>query len=154
MLASNYNVISIFIISLFIPCFSFAEEQMDVDLADSPFFSDFHKDKKQALKVWTQKDGLELQKDIKTEKAYNTNTTNNTAPAPADAGDKSGKRYEIRELYSISGSDRTGYTPSTVVQALYLQMQGLCPDGWKKLDERSQPDGKDAFYMYYSFECL
>ena len=130
-------------------------QDMDVDQADSLDFEAFHKEKKDAVKLWDDK---------KPEKAYDEKS-DNTGEAKSDdtaatqssgktGSDKSGKRYEIRELYSITGSDRTGYNPTTVVQALYLQMQGLCPKGWNKLDERSVPNGKDAFYMYYIFECL
>lgn len=120
---------------------------MDVDLSDSLKFEEFHKDKKNAVKLFDDKSDIE--------KTYQESPANPDAGAtPAAAEELKGNRYEIRELYSISGSKRTGYTPNTVVQALYLQMQGYCPNGWKKLDERSVPDGSDAFYMYYSFECL
>ena len=130
-------------------------QDMDVDQADTLDFEAFHKEKKNAVKLWDDK---------KAEKVYDDKTedtqSDSTAAAATKSGDKttgadkSGKRYEIRELYSITGSDRTGYNPTTVVQAMYLQMQGLCPKGWNKLDERSVPDGKDAFYLYYIFECL
>lgn len=143
-----------------------ADEEMDVDLADSPFIEDFHKDKDQSIKIWSKEEGFGLQSG-ETKKVYEENAeeaaevADSQLPPPkagaqtTDQGNNhSGKRYEIRELYSIGGSERTGYNPTTVVQALYLQMQGLCPAGWRKLDERSEPDGSDAFYMYYSFECL
>lgn len=146
---------------------AFAEEQMDVDLADSPNFEAFHKEKKDAIKIWTDEKGLGIQSGGEPEKVYQKEHHTGAAQTPTTvagqagaataapgSNDKHGKRYEIRELYSIGGSERTGYTPTTVVQALFLQMQGLCPKGWRKLDERSEPDGSDALYMYYAFECL
>lgn len=146
-----------FLFPLFITALTFAlpghaEEQMDVDLSDSLNFQEFHKDKKDAVKLWEDKDE-NVEKPYQQGEAEAT-PAEATAKAPAAKEDIEGKRYEIRELYSISGSDRTGYNPNTVVQALFLQMQGYCPNGWRKLDERSEPDGGDAFYMYYAFECL
>lgn len=134
---------------------SYAEE-MDVDLSDTLDFDEFHKDKKSAVKLWEDKDEKVAKTYEETDKVSNDKSAADAAPqpAPTDTVDKKGKRYEIRELYSISGSERTGYNPSTVTQALFLQMQGYCPKGWRKLDERSEPDGTDAFYMYYAFECL
>ncbi|MFA7554417.1 MAG: hypothetical protein WCY88_09225 [Spongiibacteraceae bacterium] len=127
-----------------------AHAQMDVDQADSLDFETFHTDKEQAVKLWDSNDDSKEVKKIYTEE--HQKTTVETPPQSA-SNDSKGKRFEIRELYSIVGSDRTGYNPNTVVQALFLQMQGLCSNGWKKLDERSVPDG-EAFYMYYQFECL
>lgn len=147
--------------SLALASFSvFAAEDMDVDLSDSLDFEAFHKDKKEAVKLWDAKEVKKTYENEDTPPASATDQPATTAvpadtSAPTtDTASSKGNRYEIRELYSISGSKRTGYTPNTVVQALFLQMQGYCPNGWKKLDERSVPDGGDAFYMYYSFECL
>ena len=156
-------ILAVVCASLFIEA-THAEEKMDVDLADSPNFESFHKDKKDAVKIWSSEKGFGIQSNTETEKVYENESQTKTEPTNVDqrpasttglaSTSKTGKHYEIRELYSIGGSERTGYTPTTVVQALFLQMQGLCPKGWRKLDERSEPDGDDAFYMYYSFECL
>lgn len=135
-----------------------AQDNMDVDQADRLDFEAFHKEKKDAIKLWDDKKVDKVYKDHakdnKSVKADHGKTNTASTKTRQQSQDKSGKRYEIRELYSITGSDRTGYTPTTVVQALYLQMQGLCPKGWKKLGQRSKPDGDDALYMYYTFECL
>lgn len=122
---------------------------MDVDQASSLDFESFHTSKKNAVKLYDSETGGLLNPAAKDRSATATST-----PEPVKAKTvEAGKSYEIRELYATSRSERTGYTPSTVMQALHLQMQGFCPQGWRKLDERSVPDG-DAFYMYYTFECL
>lgn len=137
---------------------SYAQE-MDVDQADSLDFERFHTNKKNAIKIWNDK------KDSEPTQAYDTQPAAKQPAVPptmvaaeaekagTTAADNSGKRFEIRELYSITGSTRTGYTPNTVVQALHLQMQGFCAKGWTKQEERSVPDG-DEYYLYYVFKCL
>lgn len=160
MISTKKLLLTLFAAStLILPASSFAEDKMDVDLSDSLNFEEFHKDKPDAFKLWEDKDDVTrtYQETPKTEAADNAKPEPQEKVAAGEnppADPNRGKRYEIRELYSISGSERTGYNPNTVVQALYLQMQGYCPKGWKKLDERSVPDGSDAFFMYYSFECL
>ncbi len=121
-----------------------AEEPMDVDLADSLDFEAFHREKEGAIKLWEEKHPA----------AGEAGERTTERPAADAEPSRSGQRYEIRELYSIQGSERTDLTPTTVVQALYAQMRDRCPDGWRKLDERSEPEGEDTFYMYYAFECL
>lgn len=160
MTSSKTLLSTLFVISTVFSAAGFAEEQMDVDLSDSLNFEEFHKDKPDSFKLWEDKDNVKKTYE-ESSKPSQSDQPSATAPETSSAAETTstesatkGKRYEIRELYSISGSDRTGYNPNTVVQALYLQMQGYCPKGWKKLDERSEPDGGDAFYMYYSFECL
>lgn len=139
---------------------SYAQE-MDVDQADSLDFERFHTDKKDSIKIWDDKKVTEPTKTYDTIPAAKEQAQ--TAPpaqlkttqekTPTDINGNTGKRFEIRELYSITGSTRTGYTPNTVVQALYLQMQGLCPNGWSMQEERSVPDG-DEYYLHYVFKCL
>ena len=130
-----------------------AQAQMDVDQADSLNFESFHTNKAEAVKIWdtSESENSEIKKTFTEDKASITEQA--PANVKADTDSNTGQRFEIRELYSITGSDRTDYNPNTVVQALFLQMQGLCANGWKKLDERSVPDGKE-FYMHYQFECL
>lgn len=142
-----------------------AEENMDVDQADSLNFEGFHKDKKEAVKIW--KDDKE-----KTVKAYDQNsttapvTTNATVPAattltstpitagaPTATASKSGKHFEIRERYTLSRSAKTPYSAFYVIESLHQQSAKLCPKGWKKLTERSEPIEQD-FYMFYEIECL
>jgi len=129
-----------------------AAEPMDVDQSSTLDIEGFHTTKKDAVKLYDSETGGILNPARK--EAQSPAATTSSSPAPLKAKTvEEGKAYEIRELYSVSGSERTGYTPSTVMQALHLQMQGFCPQGWHKLDERSVPDGDD-FYMYYRFECL
>jgi len=151
-----------------------AMAQMDVDEADSLNFQDFHKDKKEAVKIW--EDGVG--KRSETVKAYetgqSTTPSNQAAPAavttaaqPAAAtgasvaaaakaanGEvKPGQRYEIRERYTLSRSAKTPYSAFYVIEPLYRQASQLCPRGWKKVAERSEPVEQD-FYLYYELECL
>ncbi len=141
--------------------------QMDVDQADSLNFEAFHKDKKEAVKVWkddkTQKDAT-----IKTYEQTATPAASTAAPAsvavPATApvaastplaasADKKGQHYELRERYTLSRSAKTPYSAFYVIESLHLQSAKLCQKGWKKLAERSEPVEQD-FYLYYEIECL
>ena len=142
--------------------------QMDVDQADSLNFDAFHKDKKEAIKVW---------KDDKTQKAETVKAYEQATPAAAPAAStaakaqsmpvaaktevkpetnaaaKAGQHYEIRERYALSRSASTPYSAFYVIEALHQQSAKLCPKGWKKLTERSEPVEQD-FYMFYEIECL
>ena len=153
-----------------------AMAQMDVDEADSLNFQDFHKDKKEAIKVW--QDGIgQRSETIKTYEAASpaatppgttaTDTSSITstvakpaaasASAPAAAKPqteaKSGLRYEIRERYTLSRSAKTPYSAFYVIEPLHKQAYQFCPRGWKKLTERSEPVEQD-FYLYFEVECL
>jgi hypothetical protein len=146
-----------------------AVAQMDVDQADSLNFEAFHKDKKEAVKVW---------KDDATKKAETVKTYEQAAPAapaanqPAAltsapvavstatvptaapvAASKPGQRFEIRERYALGRSAGTPYSAFYVIEAMHQQSAKLCPKGWKKLTERSEPVEGD-FYLYYEIECL
>lgn len=145
--------------------------QMDVDQADSLNFQEFHKDKKEAIKVWN--DGIG--KKTETIKTYEQSTTTaapatTSEPAPAAATPapakpaaavadkqtrevKPSQRYEIRERYTLSRSAKTPYSAFYVIEPLHKQAAQLCPRGWKKLSERSEPVEQD-FYLYYELECL
>lgn len=150
-----------------------AEENMDVDQADSLNFESFHKDKKESIKVWKD----DKAKKDETVKAYDQNsaapatantTTNTTAPAAtaltstpvsaaapvaAAAVTKPGQRYEIRERYTLTRSAKTPYSAFYVIESLHQQSAKLCPKGWRKLNERSEPVEQD-FYLFYEIECL
>jgi hypothetical protein len=134
---------------------TFAQE-MDIDQADSLRFQDFHKDKKEAVKVWDKKDNAPT-------KAYqDQSTATNAKPATASASSSvetansveiSGKRFEIRERYTLTRSAKTPYSAFYVIEPLYKQSAQLCAKGWKKLAERSEPIEQD-YYLYYEIECL
>jgi hypothetical protein len=128
------------------------DEAMDIDQSNSLDFESFHQKKDNAIKLYDSEDGGILNPQPAGDKSQSVAPTGATA---VDEGSikKQGARYEIRELYAINSSERTGYNPTTVVTALHLQMQGFCPAGWRKLDEKTVPEGED-FYLYYSFECL
>lgn len=158
--------------------------QMDVDQADSLNFSAFHKDKKEAIKVWND-DKTTKNETIKT---YDQSTTAATQPtaasttpaasataltstpvtaAPTTAGTatktaatttapaapKAGQHYEIRDRYTFGHSAKTPYSAFYVIESLQLQSAKLCPKGWKKLSERSEPVEQD-YFLYYEIECL
>jgi hypothetical protein len=130
--------------------FVIAEEPLDIDQSNSLDFQGFHKTKKDAVKLYdSEYGGILNPKDKGSTEQPAAAVAATQSPPVAEPN----KRYEIRELYAITKSERTGLTATTVVQALHLQMQGFCPEGWRKLDEWTKPDDGD-YYMYYQFECL
>jgi len=138
---------------------AFAQE-MDIDQADSLRFQDFHRDKKEAVKVWEKKDTAPTKTYQDQTAATITSTpttavTTSTTPATiaATPGNLSGKRFEIRERYTLTRSAKTPYSAFYVIEPLYKQSAQLCAKGWKKLAERSEPIEQD-FYLYYEIECL
>ena len=138
------------IITGLLPLLVIAEEPMDIDQANSLDFQGFHKTKKDAVKLYdSQEGGIFNPKDKQGAEPTVAAVQAEQSPPVAQQS----KRYEIRELYTLAKSERTGLTPTTVVQALHLQMQGFCPEGWRKLDEWTKPDAGE-YYMYYQFECL
>lgn len=134
---------------------------MDIEQADSLNFQSFHKDKKEAVKAW--------EKPAETVKAYDTKSaaatpapatpaaastsTPNAASASATSNDIKGKRFELRERYTLTRSAQTPYSAFYVIEPLYKQAAQLCAKGWKKLGERSEPIEQD-FYLYFEIECL
>jgi hypothetical protein len=158
-----------------------AAQDMDVDQADTIDFQSFHKDKKEAIKAW-KNNSSDASKNAPV-KAYEqtpatTATTTPAATGPAtavapaalaadkapaanttpanksiEATPKVGQRYEIRERYTLTRSTKTPYSAFYVIEPLYKQAAQLCPRGWKKLSERSEPIEQD-FYLYYEIECL
>ena len=153
---------------------STSAQDKDVDQADSLDFGAFHKDKKEAIKVWDKKSDTTTkaysdQPANSTEsaagatKAANSSIPVNNAPvngvsatnaaAPIVAGEVSGKRYEIRERYTLTRSAKTPYSAFYVIEPLYKQAAQLCSKGWRKLAERSEPIEQD-YYLYYEIECL
>lgn len=141
---------------------SFAET--DVDQADSLRFQEFFKDKKDAVKVWKDDDGnLDAGKRTETIKTYELTpaapaqtaapAVPNDPPAAATAAGEQGQRFEIRERYALGRSADTPYSAFYVIEALHKQSAQLCPRGWKKLGERSEPVAQD-FFLYYELECL
>jgi hypothetical protein len=139
--------------------------QMDVDQADSLDFHSFHKDKKAAIKVWkddrkadekTSDQPVKMYEQQPVAAAPATAAGVSTTAAPSTNAAKAGvegKRYEIRERYALSRSADTPYSAFYVIEALHQQMASLCPNGWQKLAERSEPVQQD-FYLYYELECL
>lgn len=153
--------------------------QMDVDQADSLNFEAFHKDKKEAIKVWKDDKTTKTETTIK---AYDQNATTATQPtatpvAPttsaltstpitaagtptkpstttaSPAAIKAGQHFEIRDRYTFDHSAKTPYSAFYVIESLQMQSAKLCPKGWKKLSERSEPVEQD-YFLYYEIECL
>jgi hypothetical protein len=153
-------------------------QDMDVDQADTMDFESFHKDKKAAIKVWDKKSSSTT-KVYEQKPAASGNATSSTEPATAAGKSgapvssvavpaatattsaaaaqtpqgETGKRFEIRERYTLTRSTATPYSAFYVIEPLYKQSAQLCPRGWKKLAERSEPVEQD-FYLYYLIECL
>ena len=142
-----------------------AAQKMDVDQADTIDFQSFHKDKKEAVKVWDKNSSTTTKayEDKPAEKAADdtSNKSATTVAQPASAAAAAttiptgavGKRFEIRERYTLTRSAKTPYSAFYVIEPLYKQAAQLCPRGWKKLTERSEPIEQD-FYLYYEVECL
>jgi hypothetical protein len=83
-----------------------------------------------------------------------TNVENTAVAAPTElpVGNK-GQRFEIRERFSLSKSTATPYNAITVIEALNVQMAGVCKNGWEKTRDFTLPIEND-FYQHYEFECL
>lgn len=137
-------------------------QNMDVDQADTIDFQSFHTDKKDAIKVWDKKSTTKTYSDKPAEVKSTSNATQGKDPAIADKqviaaaapqDDVKGKRFEIRERYTLTRSTQTPYSAFYVIEPLYKQSAQLCAKGWKKLNERSEPIEQD-FYLYYEIECL
>lgn len=133
-------------------------QDMDVDQADSLNFQSFHKDKKEAVKAWEKP--AETVKTYEEKAAPKSGQTSsgpaanapNTSPS-SDPNDIKGKRFELRERYTLTRSTQTSYSAFYVIEPLYKQAAQLCTKGWKKLGERSEPIEQD-FYLYFEIECL
>jgi hypothetical protein len=149
-------------------------QNMDVDQADTIDFESFHKDKKEAVKVWDKKSNAPTKAysdQTSVPAAVNAGTSTNSAPvsdiAPPIKTDVApttktatqaneeirGKRFELRERYTLTRSTKTPYSAFYVIEPLYKQAAQLCAKGWKKLAERSEPIEQD-YYLYYEIECL
>lgn len=134
-------------------------QDMDVDQADSLNFQSFHKNKKEAVKAW--------EKPAETTKAYDeksstlkSDKTTSVSPAAASTAlhtvnpdEIKGKRFEMRERYTLTRSTQTPYSAFYVIEPLYKQAAQLCAKGWRKISERSEPIEQD-FYLYFEIECL
>lgn len=144
---------------------TFAQDK-DVDQADSLDFGAFHKDKKEAIKVWDKTSDAPTKaysdqptdtKQTSAVKATDSSSTPVTptanAASPAAADEVSGKRFELRERYTLTRSAKTPYSAFYVIEPLYKQAAQLCAKGWKKISERSEPVEQD-YYLYYQIECL
>ncbi len=161
----NHRSLSLFMATLIALSTSLHAQEMDIEQADSLNFQSFHKDKKAAIKAW--------EKPAETVKAYDdkttaakpaqrttllpTDTSATTAtvatPAAASSNETQGKRFEMRERYTLTRSAQTPYSAFYVIEPLYKQAAQLCVKGWKKIAERSEPVEQD-FYLYFEIECL
>lgn len=140
-------------------------QDMDIEQADSLNFQSFHKDKKEAVKAWekpaeiikTYDDKAAAPKSGQTSDASTSSTgasnTSNTISTTANSNDLKGKRFELRERYTLTRSGQTPYSAFYVIEPLYKQAAQLCSKGWKRLSERSEPIEQD-FYLYFEIECL
>lgn len=140
---------------------AFAQDK-DVDQADTLDFQAFHKNKKEAIKVWDKNPAgpTKTYQDQTVENATAGKTvapsTTSTATSKTLVGTLTGeasKNFEIRERYTLTHSVKTPYSAFYVIEPLYKQAAQLCPKGWKKLSEKSEPVEQD-YYLYYEIECL
>ncbi len=134
-------------------------QDKDVDQADTLDFEAFHKDKNEAVRAWDKNSSTTTKAYSDQPTSSDTAVTTQKAAAPtapetkSAASDISGKRFEMRERYTLTRSAKTPYSAFYVIEPLYKQAAQLCPKGWKKLAERSEPIEQD-FYLYYEIECL
>lgn len=153
-----YSALFLSVVLLFISSLSHAQE-MDIEQADSLNFQSFHKDKKEAVKAWEKPaetvkaydDKTTAAKPGQTVNASSTDTAN--APPTATSNELKGKRFELRERYTLTRSAQTPYSAFYVIEPLYKQAAQLCAKGWKKIGERSEPIEQD-FHLYFEIECL
>lgn len=155
----NYPI-SFFIGVLLTVSSSLHAQEMDIEQADSLNFQSFHKDKKEAVKAWEKPAETTKTYDDKpaTSKSAQTAdtsaaTASNTVSTTANSNDIKGKRFELRERYTLTRSTQTPYSAFYVIEPLYKQAAQFCTKGWKKLGERSEPIEQD-FYLYFEIECL
>ncbi len=137
-------------------------QTMDVEQADTIDFQSFHTDKKEAIKAWDKKtttkaytgeSGAESKAPAKTAATQGEAAVKPSAVAATSTESAKGKRFEIRERYTLTRSAQTPYSAFYVIEPLYKQAAQLCAKGWKKIGERSEPVEQD-FYLYYEIECL
>lgn len=170
---NRHNTLALLVCGSFIFSFNAHAQDKDVDQADTLDFQSFHKDKKEAVKVWDKNSNTPTKaySDQPTAPATNAGTATNSAPASdvalpikTDAAPTTkaatqtteeirGKRFELRERYTLTRSAKTPYSAFYVIEPLYKQAAQLCAKGWKKLAERSEPIEQD-YYLYYEIECL
>jgi hypothetical protein len=122
-------------------------EDFDVDDADTLDFESFHKNKKQSTKTWK-----EQRKKASDSEQIPDSPMHSSASKTLPSASHTGKRFEVRERYSLSRSNNTPYSAFYVTEALHKQMAELCPKGWNKLREWSVPVEKD-FYLHYELQC-
>lgn len=166
------NVLTLLLCGSFIFSLNAYAQDKDVDQADTLDFQSFHKDKKEAVKVWDKTSNTPTKTytdqpatPTSNSGAATTNSapTNNVTPATNTASktnitapttdDAHGKRFELRERYTLTRSAKTPYSAFYVIEPLYKQAAQLCVKGWRKLAERSEPIEQD-YYLYYEIECL
>jgi len=152
-----------------------------VDKADRFEFEDFHKDS--AVTLWGKdKDKKEETKAITTykettseePKAQKPEGTLETEAVPAKNNpafvsateaaktqtnntqkyDK-GQELKVRSAYKLSVDPSLNAIPTLfeAVQNLHQQLNGYCPDGWKKEEEWHKPEA-NYFYIHYRAICL
>lgn len=132
---------------------SYAEDELDVDMADSFDFQKFHKEKaKPKLEKTYEKHSKKIEKKQREVKSGIMVKPSNQSVFGSTGQDLS-KRYEIRERYSLDRSNKTPYSAFSVIEAMYKQMAKYCPKGWLKEGEWSKPVEQD-YFLYYQFKCL
>ena len=159
----NFLIASAFILVSGIVANPLHAQTMDVDQADTIDFQSFHKDKKEAVKVWDKTSNTPTKTYSDSQQVPPTNSTPGTAASAAavpaaiaatsTSGDTKGKRFELRERYTLTRSAKTPYSAFYVIEPLYKQAAQFCLKGWRKLTERSEPIEQD-YYLYYEIECL
>lgn len=140
-----------------------------VDMADGLNTQDFY-DSKNPDGVWSS----ELKMPWAKSDAINAYEDNGKSPEQAAsdekpagnviAGESTGKvngqpvdadqLVNIRVLYTLDAENsRASFSPVSAQNELFRQMSRHCSNGFQKIAEWSEPEGKD-YYLYYQFKCM
>jgi len=161
-LTAFFLTCSLFIISPFTLAFDDEHDNSTVDKADRFDFQDFHKDS--AVTLWGKdKDKKEDSKAINTydEKPAQLKTET-VDPAPVTTSTKTdqkkfdkGQELNVRSSYKLSVDPSLATIPTLfeAIQSLHQQLNGYCPNGWKKEEEWHLPE-QNYFYIHYRAKCL
>lgn len=64
-----------------------------------------------------------------------------------------GKLINVRAEYSLQVQQYPG-SVSWASQKLYVEMAQICPAGFQRIAEWSQPATQVSFFLYYQFSCI
>lgn len=144
-------LLTLSIITLYCSPNTIADDEFDVDQADTLDFESFHKPKNNAVKIYNS----ETQQFFSSSSTSSEKTTSNLRTSSERKYKEevlSGQTHEIRQRYTVDESEHTTDTANTATNALHKKMARYCPQGWHKQKEWSVPVDGD-FYLHYQFRC-